>query len=96
MLETLQLSVTNITIASPAMPPLLLTPYSSLKSTIVAFMALRLESEKCDHNLLLFTKSDLKVALIPVVGVHSDTPWFCEIAENHLRPLDRLYCPLTA
>ena len=32
--------------------------------------------------LFLFTKSDIKTILIPVVSAHFDAPWFFSSAEN--------------
>jgi len=95
ILDTLQLSAANTTVASRAMSPFLLIPSASLKSTILAITALSSRVREAITTLFLFTKSDLKTVLIPVVSVHSDTPWFCAKAENHLWPLDRLCCPLT-
>ena len=45
--------------------------------------------------LFLFTKSDIKTILIPVVSVYSDASWFYASAENHQWSLDNLFCPLT-
>jgi len=84
ILETLQLSATKSTVASLTVPPLLLTPYAGLKLTILAFLALSSRGRYAITTSFLFTKSDLKTVLIPVVSVHPDTPWFCARAENHL------------
>lgn len=46
--------------------------------------------------LFLFTKSDIKGIVIPVVSAYYDAPWFCSSAENYyVSTLDSLCCPFT-
>jgi len=95
MLETLLLSEMYTTVISLATSPFLPTPDASHKSTIRAFVPLSSRVINAITTLFLFTKSDIKTVLIPVVSHYADAPW-CASAENYLLPLDGLCNPFTA
>ena len=72
MLETLLLSTTYITVVSQSISNFLVTPQASQKSIISEFVSLGSKVINGINTLFLFTKSDLKTVLIPVVSVYSD------------------------
>ena len=82
MLETLLLSATYITVVSQSISNSLVTPEASQKSTIGGFVALSSKVINGIKTLFLFTKSDLKTVLIPVVSVYIDVPWSWVSAEK--------------
>ena len=69
MLETLLRSATYTTVFSRAMEPFLLTPHASKDSTIRGLVPLGSRVINAITTLFLFTKSDIKTILVPVVSV---------------------------
>jgi len=95
MSETLLLSATHITAASRSVSNVLPAPEASQKSTSSGFVSLSSRVIYGIRTVFLFTKSDHKTVLIPVVSVFFGAPWFWASAEKHRWPLDGLCRPLT-
>ena len=85
MLGTLLLSTTATytTVVSRSTSNFPLTPHAIQKSTIRGLVSLCSRVINGITTLFLFTKSDLKTLLIPVVSVYSDSPLLCENAEKY-------------
>ena len=82
MLETLLLSATHITVVSRSISNFLVASEASQKSTSSGFGYLSSKVINGITTLFLFTKSDLKTVLIPVVSVFIGAPWFWASAEK--------------
>ena len=75
MLETLLLSATYITVVPQSISNLLVAPEASQKSTISGSVTLSSKAIYGIKTLFLFTESDLKTVLIPVVSFYVNV--FC-------------------
>ena len=76
MLETLHLSAANIILPSRTISSSLFTQNAGLMSIIHGLASLGSMARNVITILFLFTKSDIKTAIIPMVSVYSDAPWF--------------------
>lgn len=69
MLETLLLSATYTIVLSREIEPFLLPPHASKNPTIRGLVRLSSRVINAITTLFLFTKSDIKTVLVPVVSV---------------------------